>query len=235
MKTTPDDLIGAKFVNKAGLEFTVVRRGTPASSPHHNRLYDVVFTETGTEVHGALKHQITKGKVKDHYAKTIHGVACYGATETKFDKALEVAMYQVWYRMVKRCYCPTDVRYPSYGRSGVYVVDRWLVFSNFLEDVAVLPGWGKRISVAGETWELDKDISGLGYYGPDACRWVSRTRNLAHRRSLKPHRATHQDGRVVDGVSLAALCRQVGVNRSTARNSRDRGSATSTGWTFHEI
>lgn len=70
--------------------------------------------------------------------------------------------YHTWEGMKQRCLNPKATRYPDYGAVGISVCDRWLDFSNFLEDMGERP--------KGKT--LDR-INPFGNYEPGNCRWAT--------------------------------------------------------------
>lgn len=47
----------------------------------------------------------------------------------------------LWKTMISRCYDKTHQQYKLFGAKGDYVCDRWLVYSNFLEDVKNIKGY----------------------------------------------------------------------------------------------
>jgi thymidylate synthase len=84
---------------------------------------------------------------------------------------------KTWEGMIARCYDPNSVSYPLYGAKGVYVVNKWLTFESFAEDVYTLPGFDRGEGFT-ERLVLDKDQRGNGFvYGPDTCMWMTDTEN----------------------------------------------------------
>lgn len=80
--------------------------------------------------------------------------------------------YNTWRAMVRRCNNPADKDYPRYGGKGVTVCDRWLVYENFVEDMAEPPD--------GHT--LDRIEGNKGYF-LENCRWASLTVQARNTRS----------------------------------------------------
>lgn len=118
-----------------------------------------------------------------------------------------------WEGMMARCYDPKSISYPHYGAKGVYVCDRWLEFTAFAEDAPKLPGWDNLVSNV----ELDKDAMGTGHrYGPDDCRWVTRSENAA----LRDRRifVLERGGREYRVSNISAFCEEQGID---ARNMSD--------------
>lgn len=86
------------------------------------------------------------------------------------NKGVKVSGYYAWKAMINRCYNKNDRSYKSYGGKGVYVCDEWKLFSNFKE-------WYDKNNPTGEL-QMDKDMSGKGYYGPDSVIFISLIENV---------------------------------------------------------
>lgn len=74
--------------------------------------------------------------------------------------------------MKGRCLRKNHHKYELYGGRGIKVCDRWMDFSNFLEDM------GKRLD--GTT--LDR-IDPNGNYEPSNCRWATPLQQRHNRRA----------------------------------------------------
>lgn len=86
--------------------------------------------------------------------------------------------YSFWINMANRCYNRNKKDYIHYGGRGVYVCEEWKLFSNFKR-------WFDENYI--EDYQLDKDLNGLGYYGPDSCVFVSRADNVAEANSRRDY------------------------------------------------
>lgn len=80
--------------------------------------------------------------------------------------------YTTWRQMKQRCLNPKASNYYLYGELGIKICERWLTFTNFLEDM------GERPSV---NHSIDR-IDAKGDYEPSNCRWILKSENTARAR-----------------------------------------------------
>ena len=78
------------------------------------------------------KSTILNTQIRDRYFPSSHGVGCLGEQVSRKDYDL---LYQTWNGMLARCYDEKHNGYENYGAKGIFVDSRWLIFSNFVEDV----------------------------------------------------------------------------------------------------
>jgi hypothetical protein len=83
--------------------------------------------------------------------------------------------YQAWVKMRFRCRNPKAREYSYYGGRGISICERWNHFSNFLADM------GPRPSPEHSIDRKDND----GNYGPDNCRWATRSEQQQNQRRQK--------------------------------------------------
>ena len=91
-------------------------------------------------------------------------------------------VYRKWERMLYRCY-NEDFHKTEKGKCyiGCTVCERWLVLSNFIEDVRLIEGYDEEKFLNGEL-ELDKDKKSNTddkHYYFNYCTWLSRPENQA--------------------------------------------------------
>jgi len=136
----------------------------------------IQFIDTGTTKTACISN-ILAGKVKDQYFPTVYGKGYYGdydKTTTYYKQAK-----QLWQNMLKRCYCEKDLK-GYYGKATVS--QRWLNFSNFLEDLPSLVNfkqWLAGQQKTGGKYNLDKDlkVKGNTCYCKEACMFVTEFEN----------------------------------------------------------
>lgn len=83
-------------------------------------------------------------------------------------------IYKVWENMKSRCLNQKNTAYKNYGGRGITLSERWIRFTNFLEDMGIPP----------EGMTLDRIDNDLGYF-KENCRWASHTTQGHNRRFHK--------------------------------------------------
>ena len=87
-------------------------------------------------------------------------------------------IYQVWQNMILRGTTKFQETYPTY--KGCTVCDRWLILSNFVEDIKLIDGYEYWLNHPNERVALDKDIKSNGKnkeYSLENCMFVSASEN----------------------------------------------------------
>lgn len=227
-----DELIGQVFENKNGYKFVVT------SFSHRdkgsNKHYNIRFIDSGYETK-VWKFSITRGSIKDVYAKDIYGVACVGLAKTR-DHWKE---YQAWHSMIKRCYNKNAKSYISYGEKGVYVCDRWLCFEFFLEDIYKIEGYNFELYAQGKL-ALDKDVKSPHnnkHYSLETCQFISPSLNskLSKGRQKTKMIAKSPSGESIEVNGVRAFSMKYGINEGNIYRVLNGKRNHVKGWTFERV
>lgn len=138
----------------------------------------VKFLKTGTEVWCTRKNAF-EGVVKDKYFPTICGVGYYGnALPKRSCPKIEMA-YNVWFKMLSRCYDARIKQAKNYGDCSVS--ENFTSFEHFSTWYLSQVGSDKG------NWQLDKDllVKGNRVYSEDTCCLVPAEINNLLRRYTK--------------------------------------------------
>ena len=226
-------LVGRRFESSTGSyaitkEYRVSRKNSPGLGYLR---FEIQFLETGYRKDNCTKDAVLHGKIKDPYAPTVLGVACLGSPVLKEDREL---LYQTWVGMLKRCYDEHHLAFPNYGGKGVFVSNRWLVFSNFVEDVKKLPNWLLKKEFPHE-YSLDKDYYSSNCYSSDTCLWLSKQEQNLNQSNYQPVRAIAPDGREIVRMGVKPLCREMGFTSIGVFNNLKGKQGTHHGWRFEYV
>lgn len=114
-------------------------------------------------------------------------------------------VYDVWRRMLDRCYCDTDPAFRNYGARGIRVCDDWHTFNGFLTDMWPRPEGGT----------LDRIDNAAGYSKAN-CQWVSRLENnrRTSRIVMTPTKLSLIRDMRAAGFTCKAIGERVGVGTS---------------------
>ena len=140
--------------------------------------FDIQFIKTKNTQLNRTKQNIITGKVFDSWYPSVYGVACMGNLECKNDPMYN-KLRVMWESMISRCYNQNDKCYNIYGGKGVYVDNRWLVLSNFIEDIRTLEHWEQKAN-DWDRWSLDKDYFQKGYYSKYTCLFLNKAQQVQY-------------------------------------------------------
>lgn len=175
------------YKNNSGDEFEIIGEYIKKVGKTSYTMWLIKFLATGTTME-VYKANASKGKVKDPYKRTVHNIGYIGF----FDKSIPYwkRAKQLWSNMIKRCYDPVHSK-GYYGR-GYTVCERWLCFSNFLEDLPELKNfdlWLEGFKPHKTKYNLDKDLVKRGnkVYCLGLCQFITEYENKsAGARNGKP-------------------------------------------------
>lgn len=174
-------------------------KGKPESEWQVGRIYGTQWTKWRTSSRPQPQPQLREG-----VEATCLGIA-NGA-----GSAAEPSLRRVWNNMLQRCYNPVAEKYARYGGSGVHVVNEWLEFRQFANDVKLIPGWDVESGNFGK--QLDKDTLGTGFvYGPRTTQWLLPKENHY---AAKFEYTVEKDGNTFSLGNVSEFCRQHGCEAS---------------------
>lgn len=237
--------IGEKFVSKESLgacEYIVVEYNS------YSDIWIEFQDSYRAKVHttyGACR----KGSVKNPYFPSICGIGMLGlmsdgSRPTIKENGELTKHYVVWKSMIQRCYdSKTQERQPTY--KNVNVCDRWLIYSNFLEDIKSIEGyelWKANPSL----YSLDKDLKQQGVknkvYSLETCCFISNIENARESDERNPNPPikvyginikTDEYTKVFN--SLREAERETGISQSSIGKCLNGIYKQSGGYTWHKI
>lgn len=109
--------------------------------------------------------------LKNGHTKSCGCLRIEKSSEIKHGHSNRTQTYNSWAGMKQRCFYIKHKYYFNYGGRGITVCERWMNFSNFLEDMGERP--------KGTT--LDR-INPNGNYEPSNCRWATIEEQIKNRR-----------------------------------------------------
>lgn len=120
--------------------------------------------------------------VRDDYYPYFYGVACQGNGSTTYIDHCGYSRsrkeYDIWMRMIKRCYDTTDYQYMSYGGAGVTVCLEWRCYEYFLNTLPLVANYNLWLAEPTK-YRLDKDTLQQGIptdqkiYSPQTCMFIT--------------------------------------------------------------
>lgn len=208
-----DEKVGLIFKNISGLDFKIIKY--KSMNKHYEKKYDIQFLNSGYIVKDVLWGNITRGEIKDKFARTFCNVGYIGNKNYKnIDSALEKKLFNTWNSMILRCYDTNNNSYNEYGGSGIFVHDDWLCFSNFVEGVRMIPNWKNKINNWSE-YQLDKDYYGANYYSVNTCAWLTNSDNALYRhKNFKPFKIIKPNNEEYVYISQSRCSEDYNIDRS---------------------
>lgn len=104
-------------------------------------------------------------------------------------------VYNLWFHMLRRCY---DANQHLRARGTHYadcsVCDRWMLLSNFSEDIKSLSGYDEWVNNTDVCLDKDSIIEGNRIYCPDACSFITKVKNIqeSNKRNLNAIKIAQQ-------------------------------------------
>lgn len=153
-----------------------------------------------------------------------------GYADCKVDKRV----YGLWYSMLRRCYdIDQQQRTRGKGYAGCTVCERWMILSNFANDIKKLDGYESWRDCNGYCLDKDTIVPGNKEYSPIRCHFILYTENIreANKRT-ESIKAAQESNKTVyylkkDGVTLvfdseSAACKYLGVKKCSVSSCRRR-------------
>lgn len=189
-----NDLSGKKFNH-----LTVIK--SVGSNEHGKMMWEVQCDCGNRKI--LLGTAIKNGGVKscgciknDGHSNLRHGMA-------------DSSEYNVWKGIIRRCKSEKWKQYKDYGGRGIYVVERWLKFSNFIEDMGRKPG---------PEYQIDR-IDNDGPYCKENCRWTTAKINCNNKRDNRTFEVYNAKLGIMESLTLTEISEKYGIGYSTL-NSR---------------
>lgn len=178
--------VGKIFKNKFGQEYKVWGIGNLVSNGLKSKkyTYNIQYLKTKS----VYKNVVSVGNNNSHqdgFEPTLYGVGMLGYYQHKKESDINKRLRRTWENMISRCYNPKDKRFKTNKKNNVFVCDRWLVLSNFVEDAKKLDGW--LWYVRNEDIVLDKDYYGNNnIYCPETTVFIPKEHNNQYRKDATP-------------------------------------------------
>lgn len=182
---TTNKHVGNVYRNKFGQDYIVIDIDDKVSNgKSKSNTFTIQFINTQS-IYKNVRLVGNNSTKRDGFEPSLYGVGCLGYYNSKNETDVNKRLRNTWEQMVSRCYNVNDKSYKHYVNNGVFVCDRWLVLSNFIEDASTLPGWIKYKN--GDNVVLDKDYYGNNnIYNPVTTCFVPFEHNRKYRIDAKP-------------------------------------------------
>jgi thymidylate synthase len=104
-------------------------------------------------------------------------VASVGVILNETNDKIDQFLKETWESILNKCYSISNKEYNNYGGQGIYVVNRWLTYEYFKEDVQNILGWENKISNPID-FTLKINYIDDCCYGPNSCIWSNNKENI---------------------------------------------------------
>ena len=143
--------------------------------------------------------------------KRTKGIVCnYGINDMPYgwtrENEYNKRVYQCWHDMITRCYNKKRKSYKYYGEIGCYVCDRWLILSNFIEDIDKINGYELWLNNKNKYIALDKDINSNGNnkcYCLEECQFVKKSTNTKQANKTKKYEYMNNNKYALKNIVIA--------------------------------
>jgi len=227
-------VIGEILENKSGQKYVVL--ATEGKSKSNNQKWRIRFLDTGYET-VVEKVQMKRGKIKDRFARDILGVGYIGNADVVTNRR----SYNIWHKMLRRCYDVTDNSYINYGGKGVTVAEEWCSFEQFVKDIPLIDGYDQSLFEAG-VLNLDKDMKQMKaetkIYSLNTCTFLTKTKNSAivDRTHLKKEfEAISPSGERLVALGIREFARNHGLIKQGITSCLQGRTRQHKGWTFRYL
>ena len=235
--------IGERFINKPTLgscEFVIVKYNNSKD------LWVQFQDKYGAIVHTGYSN-CQKGSVKNPYHPSVFGVGMIGLMSDGSKPILDKVdnkdrrEYILWHSMLRRCY--SDYYHSNFSTYlDAEVCERWLIYTQFLEDLPLIEGYDYWINHPNEHVSLDKDIKGNGskLYCLENCKFISNADNVAERNkrcsSKKVYAINIKTGeRTRDFNSMTEASKEIGINKTSISRSIKGKQKTCGGYKWFKV
>ena len=123
---------------------------------------------------------------------------CYGRTHSATHNLSRSKEYKAWRSMKERCLNPKHPSFLHYGGRGITISERWMTFSNFIEDMGPCQ----------KGMSLDR-INNNGGYELSNCRWADAIQQCNNKRT---NVRLHLNGKT---MTVAEWASELGIKRKT--------------------
>ena len=185
--------LGKIYTNKFSQKYKVIGVGELVSNGIKSKkhTFNIQYLKTKSVYYNVVNIGENNNH-RDGFEATLYGVGMLGYYEHKKESKINKRLRKTWENMISRCYNPKDKRFESNSQNKVFVCDRWLVLSNFIEDSQKLDGWLWYNRY--EDCVLDKDYYGNNnIYCPSTSVFIPRIHNNQYKVNTKPVMVEHPD------------------------------------------